>query len=80
MRNSRHIFQATQTSSNPPAKTRPTNCINWVTSSAKAMRNISAATTPMMITLRRDAGGKPAASAPTTMALSAASMMSISTT
>src|SRR4051812_30941242 len=41
------------------------------------MRSTSAASTPTMITLRRCSAGNPAASAPTTIALSPASTMSI---
>src|SRR3546814_622136 len=46
----------------------------------EAMRSTSAARTPIRITFLRCAAGRPAASAPTTMALSPASTMSIIST
>src|SRR5687768_16422878 len=55
-------------------------CSNCVTRSAKMMRRTRAAMTPRMMTLRRCSAGSPAASAPTTMALSPASTRSIIST
>src|SRR5690242_333893 len=74
---SRYIRHATHSRRIPPASTRPTICSSWVTSKAKAMRSTSAASTPIMMTLRRCAAGSPAASAPTTIALSPARTMSM---
>ena len=64
----------------PPARIRPTICISWVTSSAKMMRSTRAAMMPIRMTFLRCSAGRPAASAPTTIALSPASMMSIIST
>src|SRR3954452_1681546 len=75
---SRYIFQATHSSRIPPARTSPTIWSNWETTRAKAMRSTSAAATPMTITFRRCSAGRPAASAPTTIALSPARTISIS--
>ena len=76
-RSSRHIRHATHSSSRPPASTSPTICSNWVTMSAKAIRSTRAASTPIMMTRLRCSAGRPAARAPTTIALSPARTMSI---
>src|SRR6185369_14653950 len=76
-RSSRHIFQATHNRRKPPARMRPTICRSCVTTSANAIRSTSAAATPITITLRRWSAGNPAASAPTTIALSPARTMSM---
>ena len=55
-------------------------CISWVTISANRMRSTSAAITPMTMTFLRWSAGRPAASAPTTIALSPASTRSIIST
>ena len=55
-------------------------CISWVTISANRMRSTSAAITPMTMTFLRCSAGRPAASAPTTIALSPASTRSIIST
>lgn len=74
---SRYIFHATHSSKMPPAKTSPTMPSSHVTISAKITRSTSAAITPIRITFLRWSAGRPAASAPTTIALSPASTMSI---
>src|SRR6478672_11342019 len=76
-RSSRYIFHATQSRRIPPASMSPTIWSSWDTIRAKAMRSTSAAATPIMITFLRCSAGRPAASAPTTIALSPARTMSI---
>src|SRR5690348_7677919 len=74
---SRNIFHATHSSRIPPARTRPTTWSSSLTRRAKAIRNTKAASTPMKMTFLRCSAGSPAASAPTTIALSPARTMSM---
>ena len=77
VRSSRHIFQHTQRSRMPPARSRPTMARSQVVMPAKRMRSTVAATMPTRIALFRCSRGSPAAARPMTMALSPASTRSI---
>ncbi len=80
LRSSRHSFQATQSSSRPPASTRPMTLRSSAVKTAKMMRSTAAAAMPKMIAFLRSSIGSPAAAMPTTTALSPASTRSMTMT
>src|SRR5580658_9120452 len=77
---SRSIFHATQSSRRPPARVSPMMARNFDAMTAKTMRSRVAMTIPIRIARRRSSGANPAAAMPTTMALSPARVMSMTTT
>src|SRR5690606_32138131 len=77
---SRHSFQDTQSSSRPPASSRPMICSSCTVTDANRILRIVAAAMPMTIARARCSRGSPATAMPMTTALSPASTRSTTTT
>src|SRR4051812_1139625 len=76
-RSSRYMLNATQSSSRPPASSRPVSLSKAVATRAKEIRKTSAMLTPSMITRRRSFSGRPEVSVPMMTTLSPAMVRSI---